>query len=88
MLTSGGSGDVFVAEYTPLGALVWAKRFGGPIDDNGRGIAVDGAGNVVVTGSFYGTADFGTHTLTSNAGSSVVRNAANRLAALRRFASR
>ena len=72
VLTSVSSTDVFVAEYTPLGALVWAKRFGGPVDDTGRGIAVDGAGNVAVTGNFYGTADFGTRTLTSSAGSSDV----------------
>ena len=71
-LTSAGQGDVFVAKYTAPGAFVWAKRFGGAQDDSGRGIAVDGAGNVAVTGNFSGTAAFGTQTLTSSAGSADV----------------
>ncbi|MEX2323550.1 MAG: SBBP repeat-containing protein [Acidimicrobiia bacterium] len=55
---SGGGGD-----------LVWADQLGGGSDDYGRGVAVDGSGNVYTTGYFFGTADFdpgaGTLNLTS-----------------------
>jgi hypothetical protein len=57
-LTSAGGYDIFVAKYTPAGALVWAKGMGGAAMDEGLGIAVDAAGNVFTTGHFSGTADF------------------------------
>ena len=39
--------------------LVWAKRAGATSEDEGNGIAVDGAGNSYVTGAFEGSAIFG-----------------------------
>jgi hypothetical protein len=59
VLTSVGSADTFVASYSATGAAQWSKRWGDTGYDYGYGIGVDGAGNVVVTGSFQGTADFG-----------------------------
>jgi hypothetical protein len=64
-LTSAGSTDVFVARYTTNGALVWAKRAGGPEADLARSIAIDGKGNVLIAGTFRGTGDFGSASLTS-----------------------
>ena len=68
-LTSAGGNDVFVAKYTSSGVYVWAKSMGGTGDDYGISLAIDGSGNVVVTGYFNGTADFdpgaGTANLTS-----------------------
>jgi hypothetical protein len=58
-LNSAGTRDVFVAKYRVDGTVAWAKRFGGPYDDLGESIAIDGSGNVVVTGRFQGTADLG-----------------------------
>jgi len=60
-LTSTGVGfpNIFLAKYDAGGALVWAKRAGGSNGDSGLGIAVDGAGNSYVTGSFRGSAIFG-----------------------------
>jgi hypothetical protein len=50
--------DAFVAKYTAAGTLVWARQLGaGPLDAFGTDISVDGAGNVIVVGSFDGTAD-------------------------------
>jgi hypothetical protein len=43
----------------------WVKRMGGAGADQCEGVAVDLAGNVVVTGSFSGAADFGQGPLTS-----------------------
>jgi hypothetical protein len=57
----GGDGtdhDLFVAKYDPAGALLWAHSFGSVGADIARGLAVDQAGNVIVTGDFMGTVDF------------------------------
>jgi hypothetical protein len=68
-LTSAGANDIFVAKYTPTGALIWAKGMGGTGEDQPLAIAVDASGNVLTTGAFNGTADFdpgpGTSNLTS-----------------------
>ncbi|MDV6029538.1 MAG: hypothetical protein F9B45_05410 [Phycisphaera sp. RhM] len=74
-LTSAGRDDVFVSKLDAAGNFVWARAFGGSINDRGYGLALAGDGSVFTTGSFYGTADFdpgpGTSNLTS-AGSSDV----------------
>ena len=53
----GGSYDAFVAKVTSGGSLAWATYLGGSGDDYGYGIAVDGAGNALVTGHTY-SSDF------------------------------
>ncbi len=55
---SAGHRDVFIAKYNPAGAPMWFRRAGGPLIDEGRGIAADGSGNVFVTGGFEGQATF------------------------------
>ncbi len=69
ILTSAGANDIFISKLDSAGNFVWAKALGGVDDDNGRGIATDGLGNVFTTGTFFGTADFdpggGTFNLTS-----------------------
>jgi uncharacterized protein (AIM24 family) len=62
-----GGLDVFVAKYTPSGGLLWAKRSGGTLDDQGRGVTVATNGDVVVTGGFAGTVDFGGGPVVSSA---------------------
>jgi hypothetical protein len=48
----GGGNDVFVARLAQSGkSLVWATFLGGTGDDRATGIALDAAGEVVVTGS-------------------------------------
>lgn len=57
-LTSAGGQDIFILKLDVNGNLVWAQAMGGPGDDVGGSIKVDGAGNVYTTGQFAGTADF------------------------------
>lgn len=57
-LISKGGNDVFVAKYTSLGVLVWAKSFGNAANDLVNDLAVDSSGNVYATGCFSGTVDF------------------------------
>jgi hypothetical protein len=52
---SNGGVDVFVAKVSSSGSLQWATYLGGSGSDSGRDIAVDPAGNALVTGSTYST---------------------------------
>jgi hypothetical protein len=71
-------GGIFVSKLDASGNYVAAAGMAGSADGNGlgtgRGIAVDTAGNVYMTGVFFGTADFdptaGIYNLTSNGGNS------------------
>ncbi len=53
----GGNEDAFVAKVSDSGSLLWATYLGGSSFDQGYGIAVDGSGNVLVTG-FTNSTDF------------------------------
>src|SRR5262249_39615904 len=59
-LTSQGYYDIFVVKYSATGSLLWAKRFGGPWDDIGAAVAVDGSDNILLAARFQSQpADFG-----------------------------
>lgn len=68
MVTAKGRDDLFVAKFrqtdsAPIARLQWVYTAGGDgVDfrerDSGEGIALDGRGNVYVTGTFAGEADF------------------------------
>ncbi len=64
-LTSKGSYDGFIAQFKANGQHIWSKNFGGTSQDYARGVTVDGSGNITVTGSYSGSANFGGATLTS-----------------------
>ncbi len=66
-LVSAGGADIFVAKYdAATGAHVWSKRFGdAALVQAGRAITADGDGNVIVTGGFEGTVNFGGAALAS-----------------------
>ena len=68
-LSAIGPTDGFVTKLDANGNYLWAKRMGGidAIEGTtiGQGIAVAPDGSVYTTGSFQGTANFGSSTLTS-----------------------
>ena len=64
-VTSAGGTDMFVTKLNSAGAHQWTTTFGGTGDDYGIGVAVDGSGNVHVTGRFAGTVDFGAGNVTA-----------------------
>lgn len=57
-LTALGAGDIFLAKYDGNGNYLWAKQAGGPATDDVRDIALDALGNIILTGTFWGTSDF------------------------------
>jgi hypothetical protein len=66
LVGSGGS-DGFVGKRNAAGSWLWVKRIGGIDRDQVAGLTLDGSGNVLLTGTFTGTATAGSTTLTSPA---------------------
>lgn len=65
-VTSRGGDDAYLAKYGPSGGFVWVRSMGGTADDESvRDIELDSAGNIYITGSFSGTAEFGSQTFQS-----------------------
>ncbi|HEU5012968.1 MAG TPA: Calx-beta domain-containing protein [Roseiflexaceae bacterium] len=65
----GGNSDVFIAQFNAADAVVASTYLGGSNDDEGYGIAVDGSGDVYVTGYTLSTNMFSAPSFqTSNAG--------------------
>lgn len=59
LVASAGESDIFVARFDPDGKIVWANTFGAVREDIGFAIAADSSGNLVVSGWFQQTVDFG-----------------------------
>ncbi|MCH8330321.1 MAG: SBBP repeat-containing protein [Bacteroidetes bacterium] len=57
-LTSNGFADGYIQKLDPGGNFVWAVSLGATLDDIGKSVATDMLGNIYVTGSYQGTADF------------------------------
>ena len=68
-LISNGAVDIYLAKYAPDGSFIWAKNIGGVNIDVANSIAIDGSGNLIITGYFRSTVDFdpgnGTYNLSS-----------------------
>ncbi|MCA9538115.1 MAG: nucleotide-binding protein [Myxococcales bacterium] len=54
-----GTDDIFVAKLDNNGDYLWSRMFGGLDPDRAERMAVDGNGDLLVTGTFSGVADFG-----------------------------
>ena len=56
--TSAGTNDIFLTKINSDGSYGWTKTFGGTDNEVDKSVATDSSGNIFVTGSFSGTADF------------------------------
>ncbi|MFO0757839.1 MAG: hypothetical protein U0359_15190 [Byssovorax sp.] len=70
-LANVGGANVFVAKLDMNGGHVWSRSSHGSGDQLAGGVAVDGMGNVLTTGTFYGSVDFGGGLLVSQGGADV-----------------
>jgi hypothetical protein len=57
-MTAEGGEDIFISKLNASGGFVWAKKFSGTQYEGSNGIAVDGSGNIYITGYFEGAVDF------------------------------
>lgn len=60
--------DIFVARFGEDGSYKWANSFGDNYSQTAYGVAVDGAGNAIITGKFNGTLAFGSTMLMNMGG--------------------
>lgn len=60
-LANAGGADIYLARLDSAGSPLWAKRFGATLslDERAQGVAMDGAGNILLTGTVVDTIDFG-----------------------------
>jgi len=64
-LTSAGGTDIFLVKLDPTGAAIWNKQFGNADSQIALGLAVDSLDNIVISGAFLGSVDFGGGALAS-----------------------
>ncbi|MFY8109473.1 MAG: LamG-like jellyroll fold domain-containing protein [Bacteroidia bacterium] len=66
-IVSNGGNDIFMTKYSPNGKVLWAVNQGGGDADAASSVAIDEAGDVIMTGSFRASGSFGTgNNLTSS----------------------
>ncbi len=58
-IRSRGDRDVLLCRFDPNGKHVWAKGFGGLFPELAYGLAIDPAGHIVLSGSYYDEISFG-----------------------------
>ena len=66
MLISDSLSDIFFAKYDANGDYMWAKSIGVSWYGDAKSIISDASGDVLITGAFYGTADFDPDTGVAN----------------------
>lgn len=57
-LTSFGGTDIFIVKLNSNGDVLWAKKAGGTDGDTGIDITISTSGNIFLTGSVFGSANF------------------------------
>lgn len=58
-INSAGGNDLFLAKYNSSRVVQWGFRYGTTTSDFVTGIAIDGAGNVLLSGYTWGSIDLG-----------------------------
>lgn len=64
-MESVGENDAFIVRFDENGNCIWSTSFGGPFNDGANAVAIDAAGDVIVTGSFQGSIQIGAEVLSS-----------------------
>ncbi|MEP7119726.1 MAG: hypothetical protein ABJE95_02405 [Byssovorax sp.] len=64
--TFAGDSDIYAAKVDPDGKFKWARRLGSKQLDVPRAVATTSNADIIITGAFQETADFGAGTLTNS----------------------
>jgi uncharacterized delta-60 repeat protein len=51
-----GGNDILIAKYNSSGTLQWGKTLGGTMNDQGNGVGIDSADNIIIAGATSGDA--------------------------------
>jgi hypothetical protein len=70
-LATNGAADILLLKFDVEGAYQWGAGFGGALADEGIAVTTDGSDNIIVTGYFEGSVDFGGGPLSGNGGMDV-----------------
>ncbi len=70
-LVSEGAEDIFIAKYNSNNSIEWLNRAGGTGYDRGKSISLDSDGNIYLTGTFQGLANFENTSLTGLGGGDI-----------------
>ncbi|AEA45643.1 gliding motility-associated C-terminal domain-containing protein [Fluviicola taffensis] len=65
LVSSSNSKDIFIVKLNPAGNVIWARKEGGNLADNGYKLTIDNLNNILLTGEYQGTATIGSNTFTS-----------------------
>lgn len=67
-IANAGGSDIYLAKYSSSGTYSWARTFGtsASVGETANAVAVDGGGNVLLTGAIVNTVDFGGGGLATN----------------------
>jgi hypothetical protein len=68
MLQSMGGLDGYLIKVDPTKKVLWAKAFGGAAEQRVEAVSVDGAGNILIAGTFENGVTLGDKVFTSNGG--------------------
>ena len=52
--TSAGETDGYISKFNSSGTHQWTRTFGSTLSDQASGVALDGSGNLYITGYFRG----------------------------------
>lgn len=64
--SSNGENDISITKYSSNSTYLWTTTFGGLDYDSGNYISSNDIGNIIYTGKFSGTVDFGDSTVVEN----------------------
>jgi hypothetical protein len=67
-LASKDNIDIFLAKFDPSGNSIWSKSFGDTNVQGGTKVVIDEKDDILLTGGFYNSVDFGNGSLTSAGG--------------------
>jgi len=70
-----GTSDIFVVKYDQNGNVIWAKKYGGSVDEEALSICSDNSNNIYVCGNYSSTLlSFGTINLINTTSNGVCRD--------------